>query len=60
MGIPKLNVVNKDFVETAVLKPGYNFIVNQAPAASGETGGGGLQVVVPWGGTMQNQIIPLK
>lgn len=50
-GIPAENVAKWDFVETATLKPGTEFITRPAPAAPGSAfGGGGIEAVVPKGG----------
>lgn len=48
-GIPAENVANADFIESAVVKPGTNFVTRPAPGV-GTNQGGGIEVVVPSGG----------
>jgi hypothetical protein len=48
-GVPEANVLNADFIETATLKPGTNFITRPAPGF-GTNPGGGIEAVTPSGG----------
>jgi hypothetical protein len=48
-GIPPENLKNMDFLETATLKEGTNFITRKAPSY-GSNPGGAIEVVVPEGG----------
>jgi hypothetical protein len=48
-GIPASNVKNTNFIETATVKPGSSFVTRPAPAVGSNTGGG-IEVVVPYGG----------
>lgn len=50
-GIPSSNVLKADFIETATLKPGTDFITRLAPAV-GNNVGGGIEVVVPKNGVI--------
>ena len=50
-GIPKENVINADFIETATLKPGTPFVTRIAPGV-GENIGGGVEVVVTKNGVI--------
>jgi hypothetical protein len=45
-GIPPENVANIDFIETATLNPGTQFITRPAPGF-GTNPGGGIEVVLP-------------
>jgi hypothetical protein len=51
MGIPQANVVNANFIESAVLRPGTPFVTRVAPPVGGNLGGG-IEVVVPEGGVI--------
>ena len=48
-GVPARNVLNADFIESAVLRPGSPFITRGAPGV-GSNLGGAIEVVVPEGG----------
>lgn len=48
-GIPQENIDSADFMITAKLKPGTDFVTRQAPGV-GKNSGGGIEVVVPRGG----------
>jgi RHS repeat-associated protein len=48
-GVPQENLVNANFIETAVLKRGVSFVTRPAPEY-GTNLGGGIEVVVPEGG----------
>jgi hypothetical protein len=48
-GIPPSNVVNANFIESAMLGPGSPFVTRVAPGV-GTNIGGGIEVVVPEGG----------
>jgi RHS repeat-associated protein len=50
-GIPPENVINADFIETGVLKPGTPFVTRKAPGVGGNTGGG-IEVVVTENGVI--------
>ena len=60
-GMPLERVVNADFIETSTIAPGVQPIVRPAPTMQGAppNSGGGLEVVVPYAGTQNNQIIIL-
>ncbi|WP_273802636.1 hypothetical protein, partial [Proteus vulgaris] len=45
-GIPQENITRSNFIMTAELKPGSNFVTRPAPGI-GENIGGGIEVVVP-------------
>jgi len=47
-GIPPENVLQTDFIESAVVPPGTPFVTRQAPGV-GPNPGGGIEVVVPEG-----------
>jgi RHS repeat-associated protein len=57
-GIPLDNITNADFIETANLKPGAQFITREAESAPGSApgSGGGVEAVIQKGGTTNNQI----
>jgi hypothetical protein len=42
------------------IKSGADFITRAAPAAKGETGGGGIEVVIDKGGTLNNKVTAIK
>lgn len=48
-GIPARNILNADFIEAAILKPGTPFVTRGAPGV-GTNLGGAIEVVVPEGG----------
>jgi uncharacterized protein RhaS with RHS repeats len=48
-GLPAENVLNANFIEAAILKPGTPFVTRTAPGI-GANVGGGIEVVVPSGG----------
>ncbi len=48
-GIPPQTLANIDFVETAVLRPGTDFVTREAPGF-GSNAGGAIELVVPPGG----------
>ena len=50
-GIPPENLKNMDFLETATLKDGTNYITRKAPSY-GSNPGGAIEVVVPEGGVI--------
>jgi hypothetical protein len=50
-GIPEENIINADFIETGVLKPGTPFVTRPAPGI-GENIGGGIEVVVTKNGVI--------
>lgn len=63
LNIPQKNVIKADFIEQAQVNSFGIFITR--PAAEDKTPGAanngtGIEVVVPYGGTMNNKIIPLK
>ena len=59
--VPLENVKNADFIETATLKKGSNFVTREAGAAPGSANTGkGIEVVVDKGGTTNNLITPIK
>ena len=47
-GIPPENVLQTDFIGSAVVPPGTPFVTRQAPGV-GSNSGGGIEVVVPEG-----------
>ena len=47
-GIPPENVLQTDFIESAVVPPGTPFVTRQAPGV-GSNSGDGIEVVVPEG-----------
>ncbi|MDK4724047.1 hypothetical protein PH552_32335 [Rhizobium sp. CNPSo 3968] len=57
-GIPPENVTNANFVETAIIQPGTQFITRAAPAV-GTNLGGGIEVVVPSGGVQMQSFSTL-
>jgi RHS repeat-associated protein len=55
-----LTLEDAEFVETANLKPNYPFVTRPAEAnPTVSNSGGAIEILVPWGGTQNNQIIPL-
>jgi RHS repeat-associated protein len=59
--VPLENVKNADFIETAKVKNGANFITREAGEAPGSANTGkGIEVVVDKGGTTNNVIKPIK
>jgi hypothetical protein len=50
-GMPQENFAGADFVETATVRPNIEFITRPAPPV-GANPGGGIEVVVPVGGTI--------
>lgn len=48
-GVPPRNIIDADFIESAVLRPGSPFITRGAPGF-GPNIGGGIEAVVPEGG----------
>ncbi len=61
-GVSLNNVKNADFIETATLKNGANYITREAPTMQGAPAGagGGIEAVVEKGGTIGNVITPIK
>lgn len=50
-GIPPENIADMDFLETAVLKDGTNYVTRKAPGVS-TNAGGAIEVVVPEAGVI--------
>jgi len=59
--VPIENIKNADFIETATVKIGANFVTKEAGSAPGSANKGkGIEVVVEVGGTTNNVIKPIK
>jgi hypothetical protein len=57
-GIPQENIDKADFIETAIIKDGGNFITRPAPGV-GSNAGGAIEVVVPEGGIIVTSHVSL-